>query len=232
LNPENLDSVGYIPGAYGKRMLLSKDGTRLYVTNDTLNLLQIIDTGTNSVIGSIPVNGPVGLALTPDEDRLLVSCDSGVAVVDLATQSITKYLGGFTQPKEIAIYGAAEAPALQVTIDIKPGSSVNPIQLKSKGKVPVAILGDPAFDVTTVDRGTVMFVGASPLSTGGLPEDVNGDGLLDLVLHFETQDLQLQPGDTQACLSGKTSSGEAFAGCDTIRVIELKAKKAYKQGKK
>jgi hypothetical protein len=104
----------------------------------------------------------------------LVSCNSRVAVIDLAAQSITKYLGGFTQPKEIAIYGAVGA--LQVTIDIKPGSSVNPINLKSRGKVPVATLSDPAFDATTVDGRTVVFAGASPLATGGLPEDVTAMG--------------------------------------------------------
>ncbi len=236
-----LERVDYVEAAHGLRMLLSKDGTRLYVTNNIwtplegdpvpLNLLQIINTGANSVIKEIPITKPVGLALTPDEGRLLVSCASGVAVVDLATQEIV-YLGGFTQPKEIAVYGAVETPVLQVAIDIKPGSSVNQIKLKDEGKVPVAILGDPAFDVTTVDRGTVEFAGAPPLSIGGLPEDLNGDGLLDLVLHFATQDLRLQPGDTQACLSGKTWSDQAFKGCDIVRVIELKAKKAYKQGKK
>ena len=234
LYADTLHWVGSIPGAYGLRMLLSKDGSRLYLANYWEGCLQIYDTNTNIIQTINGISTPVGLALTPDEKTLLVSSETGgyVAKIDLATNSITK-LEGFVKPEEIAILAGPEVPeVLKVAIDIKPGSSVNPIQLKSKGKVPVAILGNPAFDVTTVDRRTVVFAEASPLSIGGLPEDVNGDGLLDLLLHFETQDLQLQPGDTQACLSGKTWSGQAFTGCDTVRIIELKAKKSHKQGKK
>lgn len=107
-----------------------------------------------------------------------------------------------------------------VTIDIKPGSFPNSINLKSKGNVPVAILSDSTFDATTIDRDTVVFAGASPLPIGQTPEDVNSDGLLDIVLHFKTQDLNLQPGDTEACLSGKTLGGQDFEGCDSVRIVK------------
>ena len=65
-----------------------------------------------------------------------------------------------------------------VSIDIKPGSFPNTINLKSKGNVPVAVLSDSTFDATTVDRSTAVFAGAFPLPIGQTPEDVNGDGLL------------------------------------------------------
>jgi hypothetical protein len=107
-----------------------------------------------------------------------------------------------------------------VNIDIKPGSFPNSINLRSKGKVPVAILSSPIFDATTVDRSTVVFAGASPLPIGKSPEDVNSDGLLDVVLHFETKDLDLQPGDTEACLGGKTLNGQEFEGCDSVRIVK------------
>ena len=107
-----------------------------------------------------------------------------------------------------------------VSIDIKPGSDPNSINLKSKGNIPVAILSSPTFDATTVDRNTVIFVGASSLSIGKSLEDVNSDGLLDIVLHFKTQALELKPGDTQACLKGKTSGGKEFIGCDSVRIVK------------
>jgi hypothetical protein len=108
-----------------------------------------------------------------------------------------------------------------VTIDIKPGSFLNSINLKSKGNnVPVAILSDSTFDATTVDRSTVVFAGAFPLPIGQTPKDVNGDGLLDVVLHFNTQDLNLQPGDTEACLSGKTLDGQDIEGCDSVCIVK------------
>ncbi|MCX5885310.1 MAG: hypothetical protein NT096_05300 [Proteobacteria bacterium] len=108
----------------------------------------------------------------------------------------------------------------QVSIDIKPGSFPNSINLKSKGNVPVAILSSPTFDASTVDWGTVEFAGAPALSIGGSPEDVNSDGLLDLVLHFSTQSLNLTSGDTEACLTGKTLSGQEFKGCDSVNIVK------------
>jgi hypothetical protein len=117
-------------------------------------------------------------------------------------------------------YIYVEPTTIDVTIDVKPGSYPNSINLKSKGNIPVAILSSSAFDATTVDRNTVVFAGASPLSIGQTPEDVNGDGLLDVVLHFKTQDLNLQVGDTKACLSGKTLAGQEFKGCDSVRIVK------------
>lgn len=108
---------------------------------------------------------------------------------------------------------------ITVAIDIKPGSFPNSINLKSNGNVPVAVLSSATFNAMTVNPGTVIFAGASPLSIGGSPEDVNGDGLFDLVLHFRTQNLNLQYGDKEACLTGNTYEGKKFKGCDSIRII-------------
>lgn len=108
---------------------------------------------------------------------------------------------------------------LEISIDIKPGSDTNPINLKSQGKVPVAILGSPDFDVADVDAATVVFAG-SALCVSESVEDVNDDSVPDLVLHFNTQDLTLESNNTQACLSGETFGGQGFVGCDTVRVID------------
>ncbi len=119
-----------------------------------------------------------------------------------------------------------EPSVIPVLIDIKPGGFHNSINLKSKGKIPVAILSSPTFDATTVDWNTVVFAGASPLLIGQKPEDVNGDGLLDIVLHFNIQDLSLQPSiDTEACLTGKTLDEQEFEGCDSISIVKNCKKK-------
>jgi hypothetical protein len=109
---------------------------------------------------------------------------------------------------------------IKVKIDIKPGSFPNSINRNNKGNVPVAILGSETFDVTAVDRDTVVFAGANALPIGGSPEDVNGDGYLDLVLHFATQELSLADDATKACLKGKTLSGKDFEGCDSVRIVK------------
>ena len=49
-------------------------------------------------------------------------------------------------------------------------------------------------------------------------QDVNGDGLLDLVVHLSTSALGLSETDTEAVLEGKTSDGTPIRGKDTVRV--------------
>ena len=112
-----------------------------------------------------------------------------------------------------------ETESGDVEIDIKPGSDTNPINLKSEGVIPVAILGAADFDVTTVDVDSLLFGpdGASPAHNGHL-EDVNGDGFIDLLAHFRTQATGIAAGDTQACLTG-TADEVDIEGCDVVRTV-------------
>ena len=107
----------------------------------------------------------------------------------------------------------------QVQIDIKPGEDPPAINPGSKGVTPVAILSTPTFDATTVDPNSVKFgpTGASPVHTS--IEDVNGDGIPDLMFQFNTAQTGIAAGNTQACLTGKTTSGLNIVGCDTIQTV-------------
>ncbi len=44
----------------------------------------------------------------------------------------------------------------------------------------------------------------------------DGDGDLDLVLHFETQQTGIEPGDDRAALTGQTFDGHEIVGGDDI----------------
>lgn len=110
----------------------------------------------------------------------------------------------------------------RITIDIKPGSDPNSINLKSNGVVPVAILSTIDFEATVVDPGTVLFVGASPVKS--TMEDVNQDGDIDLLLHFKTQDLNLTQDSTEATLTGETMDGTLIEGTDTVNIVPKKKK--------
>jgi len=93
-----------------------------------------------------------------------------------------------------------------VPIDIKPESCPNPLNVKSKGVLTVAILGTAAFDVTQVDPATIELEGVSPLRWDwedvaepytpfvGKEESMDcnilgPDGYLDLTLKFDAQEI-------------------------------------------
>ena len=115
-----------------------------------------------------------------------------------------------------------------VRIDIKPGSDPNSINLKDKkGVIAVAILSDATFDATTVNASTVCFGDfESPAERDcteahgkGHIEDVDGDGDLDMLLHFEAPETGIDSGDTKATLTGMTMSGQPVVGVDSVRTI-------------
>ena len=99
-------------------------------------------------------------------------------------------------------------PIIQVYVDIKPSSCPNPLNLKSKGVLPVAVLGTEDFDITTIDPSTIQLsregfedIEVTPLRWSY--EDVatpfegelcdcheeGADGYMDLTLKFDTQEL-------------------------------------------
>jgi hypothetical protein len=102
-------------------------------------------------------------------------------------------------------------------IDIKPGSFPNSVNFNTQGVIPVAILTTSTFDAADVDPSTVTFEDAAPLRWA--LEDVDGDGDLDMILHFAKADVTLEPDQTVACLQGSTFSGQQFEVCDSIRIV-------------
>lgn len=94
-------------------------------------------------------------------------------------------------------------------LDIRPGSCPNPLNARSRGYLPVALLGSADFDVTHVDVSTVRLaradgVGADVAPNGGPPgpgstfedagapvtgemcacDELGGDGTIDLIMRF------------------------------------------------
>jgi hypothetical protein len=135
-----------------------------------------------------------------------------------------------TQTVQVFAFPVAEPPppppppAPAVSLDIRPGDDENCINLRSQGKVPAAVLSSLDFDATTLDPATVTLAGAPVVPKKrnrwmADVEDVNTDGLADLVLHFRTQDLNLTEEDTEATLHGWTMAGEEIECSDHVQVI-------------
>lgn len=151
--------------------------------------------------------------------------------------------GSVLPPEEIrrhyenGLKGLGYDPVITVDVDIRPGSTRNPVELKSKGLLPVAVLTSNGFDASTIDPGTVILGDGAdpdtPVATrrdGSLfatVEDADGDGDLDLVLHFEIPALvasgDLGAGTTFLRLSGSTLDGMAIQGADSITVVGTSA---------
>lgn len=129
--------------------------------------------------------------------------------------------------------------AIPITINVQPGSPVNPVNLRGS-TLPVAALttaageyGNPlAFDATTIDAASLRFASEAVLQSGGgvaelhtdiHPEDslerdeLTSDGDLDAVLHFRPRTDAFEPTDTQGCLLGR-AGGVSFFGCDLVTV--------------
>src|SRR5262249_16427911 len=106
-----------------------------------------------------------------------------------------------------------------VTIVVKPNSSTKPINRNAKGKLPVAILLTADFDATTFLGADIQIAGVSPSHVA--IQDVNGDGLDDLVCQFSIPSLKsagaLDVGDTELILDAvlDDDNGSCIHGTDS-----------------
>ncbi|HSG42860.1 MAG TPA: hypothetical protein VLA72_06880, partial [Anaerolineales bacterium] len=116
-----------------------------------------------------------------------------------------------------AVLWALPDTKVNITIDIKPVSQTNPINLESKGVIPVAVLTTDDFDASTIDPATVVFADAFPLRWSW--QDIDWDGDIDLLFFFKTQELQLDVNSTMAIFVGETFDGLSIEGMDSVRIV-------------
>jgi hypothetical protein len=145
---------------------------------------------------------------------------NGDGVPDIVIGAIEADPGGLTDAGQAYVFSVT-AGVLTVSMDIKPGSFPNSVSLGAKGLIPVAILTTATFDAALVSALSVVFgPGRATEAHGkGHMEDVDGDGDLDMVLHFRTQQVGLCAGDTAACLQGQTVGGQTIEGCDSVNIV-------------
>lgn len=133
----------------------------------------------------------------------------------------------------------------EVAIDIKPQSCPNPLNVRSKGVLPVAILGTADFDATSIDPASIRLEGIAPIRSNVEdvsmpvldPEDdcdcteESGDGFDDLTLKFDPQAIVGALGDVNdgeelvLTLTGETSDGTPIEGMDCVVLLKKGKKK-------
>lgn len=180
------------------------------------NLLEIFDAASLKLAGEVTIT-PMYTLLSGDRgiDPVTKECAPGDICVDTVTYPL--FQG--------TIIAASQSVMTEdfVMIDIKPGTFPNTINLRSEGKVPVAILSTRTFDATKVTLSTVKLEGVGVIlqkkgTYQASDEDVNSDGLKDKVVHFDTRSLPRTLTTGPACLEGY-KNGEYFKGCDFVTIV-------------
>jgi len=228
-------------GSNSNVVLLSPDDKTLFVSNqesNTITVFRVASSGSLSLLSGSPFSmnhpayGPSGMATSQDGTLLYVASFSGVvSVFSVATDgNLTEVAGSpFYPGQSHSLISLTAYPPkscmLTVGIEIRPPArSPVPVNPQAKGKIPVAILSTLTFNaVTQVNTKSLRFGHsgneASLAFCGGGGEDVNDDGLLDLVCHFSTPQTKFVAGDTTAFLKGKTVTGGKIQGSEGIRTV-------------
>ena len=120
-------------------------------------------------------------------------------------------------------------PIVEVTIDIRPWSKLNPINYrKGHGILPVAILSTKDFDAPDqVDQDSLTFGATGNEQSLAFcdhrPKDRKRRGLRDdMVCYFYIEITGFSCGDTDGTLKGMTLDGTVIEGKDLVRIIHCK----------
>jgi hypothetical protein len=190
------------------------------------------------VLSGLPTDQPWCITINPN-------FIAGILGWDFETPAETMTLN-MNEPIEICF-----CQEVGVDVDIKPQSCPNPLNLESKGILPVAILGSADFDASEIDPASVCLAGVASFRSS--LEDVASsapdtsqcigicdcttqgpDGYTDLTLKFKNQAIVAALGDVNngdvlpLDLTGVLKDGTPIEGTDCIVVVGNF--KAFKKG--
>jgi len=101
---------------------------------------------------------------------------------------------------------------------VRPSGGSPDINPKAGGSVSTVLYSNTNLDATAV-TGITAGTGAVEKHGAGHIQDVNSDGLDDLVLHFQQNETGVACGDTSLTLHGTTAAGWPIAATATINVV-------------
>lgn len=218
------------------------------------NVSQGVTVTPSGITGQQEFGLKVGASRTNDHTYVVTCLEPGLQEATF-TSTIEPLSAAVIEPHEVDTTVASNNTkafvlsvdcAVPVTLNNKPHSFPNSVNLDKSGDVPVAVLtteqgeyGNPlAFDAQTIDPLTVHY-GVESLASydNGATEsheathikdsyeldDKTRDKDLDAVMHFPAKDTGLSSGDTETCIKGKFTDGGntfTFFGCDSVNVIE------------
>lgn len=161
--------------------------------------------------------------ITKSRESAYVS--SNVQVVTVTPDGLVEAAGEGTATITVTYKGKSATVAIKaeferrsIKIDVLPGIFPNRINVDSQGVIHVGILTAQGFDATRVDPLSVRFGpnGSAEVHGLGHVEDVDSDGVLDMVLHFSQPDTGIHCLLRQAVLTGATIDGVLIRGVDSV----------------
>ncbi len=229
-----------------------------FPANDPFNLNEVVppQDGDGLYVALAPLGDPVAatpegtllttfqfltLAETPQTAVDILECagdPEGHTIVYDGTVPNLDVTGTLTGAIVVIVSGP-----VPVALDIKPPSCPNPFNPASRGSIPIALVGSPEFDVTTVDLTSLWLsradgVGGSvaprvsafrDVATPFLGEpcdchELRGDGITDLKMKFDARSvvdvLELREIGPRApvllTLTGRLLDGYEFIGMDCL----------------
>ena len=207
------------------------DGTETGVAGVTVTLSGTVDAVTDAAgyyAFAVTTTGPYSVGITEPADYMLTTeSPFDITVTDADVQV------------NFGLHMYMDLP-----VDVKPGSNVNPVNLRSKGVLPVAVLGSADLDVTMIDPTTIRLNGEEPLRwsiedvCGPMPDPVDPmiddyddmetpDGYDDLTLKFDSEDIAGALGDpargdiVTLYFSAETSDGITLTGEEDILIVQV-----------
>jgi len=152
---KSADGIGIIDVAAGKltskipvgsdpeEFALSKDGTRIYVSNEDVKTASVVNVATGRVERILPVGQePEGVATTPDGKRFFVTCEAGGDIYVFETEHYT----------EVGHFKVAVRPR---TVAFLPHGDIGFIPSETAGLLNVIDTADPkVLNVIALPRGS------------------------------------------------------------------------------
>ena len=153
---------------------LSRDETRMFVSNEDIGRAAVVDIASGKVISSIPVGTePEGVAVTPNGQWVLVTneSDNAVSIIDTATLKVVRSVPVGKRPRDIAFtpdsgtaYVTGEFDASLYSVNLRreePSRLV--LQMRKEARPMAVVLDTPRkrIYVSTGRGGTVAVIDAA-----------------------------------------------------------------------
>lgn len=157
-------------GSDPETFAITKDGTRMFISNEDAGMVTVLDIAAGTVIGTIKVGGePEGVDLTPDGRYVYVTSeeDGNVAVIDTDSLAVAATIAVGPRPRSTGFlpdgsraYVSAENDGSVYIIDNVKRTLLRKLPLSGKGAKPMGVEGSPdgRFVFVTTGRGRTLVI--------------------------------------------------------------------------